>query len=144
MHIFRAEEVVLQDAATIWRYLTVPELIARWMSSVNRLETADGQPLRAGSDYTFVGANHAHARGQVVACEPERLIALQSVQAGFTATYRYGIQPAGNGCRVTLTADCAASGLARLFAPLIRPLIKRTDGGQVRAIKRVVEAGNGA
>ena len=140
MLIFRAEELIRRDATTIWRHLTVPELMARWMSSVKELRSEDGQPLQRGSTYVFTAATGAHSRAQVVECDPERLIALRSVQAGFTATYRYGIQPNGDGCRVTLEANCSASGFARLLAPLIRPLIRRTDGDQVREIKRIVES----
>lgn len=112
MHIFRADELIRDDAKTIWRHLTVPELVARWMSSVEELHTEDGRPLHRGSAYVFTAATGARARGTVVECEPGRLIALQSVQAGFTATYRYRILPNGDGCRVTLEADCSASGPA--------------------------------
>ncbi len=35
----------------------------------------------------------------------------------------------------TLEADCVATGIARLLAPLIRPLIRRADGGQLALLK---------
>lgn len=35
----------------------------------------------------------------------------------------------------TVEADCVATGIARLLAPLIRPLIRRADGGQLVVLK---------
>ena len=71
----------------------------------------------------------------MAAFEAERLIALRSTQGAFTATYTYRLRPDGPATVVTLEADCVASGLARLLAPLIRHLIRRVDGGQLVHLK---------
>ncbi len=96
---------------------------------------------------TVVGAHvRFFTRGQdrdslITHCEPGRSITLRSQQGGVTADYTYSIEPAGESCsRVSLEAECHFSGLLfPLLGPLIGFAIRRTDGGQIAALKRVIE-----
>ena len=77
----------------------------------------------------------------IASCEPGRSIVLRSQQGGVTADYVYSLEPVGEtATRVTLVAECNFSGLHyRLLAPLIRFAIRRTDGGQIADLKRLME-----
>ena len=56
-----------------------------------------------------------------------------------TATYEYRCEPEGDGTRVTRRARCEIRGLLwGLAGPLIRHLMKRSDSGQIAALKRVL------
>lgn len=138
--IFEAEARIERPAGEVWRHLTDPDLMTAWMTSIDDLKTADGGPLREGSRLVF-SARGAERDSDVVEFEAERRIALRSTQGPITATYRYEMRPADGGATVvTLRADCVAKGLATLITPLLRPLIRRTDGNQMADLKRAVEA----
>ena len=87
-----------------------------------------------------------HARGkertsEIVALDPGCSITLRSVQGGVSADYVYGLTLLGDDhCEATLSAACNMTGAWRLLGPIIRPAMKRSDSGQMDALKRVVEA----
>ena len=68
-----------------------------------------------------------------------REVTLTSRQGPVTASYTYRCQPDGDGTRLGLVADCQIRGPLRVVGPVLRQLIKRTDAGQIRALKRLLE-----
>jgi hypothetical protein len=71
---------------------------------------------------------------------PGESITLTSVQGGVRADYTYSVEAVGATTRATLVADVTTKPLWRPMAPALRALIRRTDGGQLDALKRLVEA----
>ncbi len=139
--IFEARETINCSVDVVWRYLTEPGLMAGWMPGIESMRTSDGGPLSKETQLFFT-ARGSERTSSVVAYERDRLIALQSKQGPFTATYTYAVQPAGAGgavTEVTLQADCIASGMAKIIAPLIRSMIRKADQGQLRDLKTAVE-----
>ena len=122
----------------VWEVLTDWPGAVRWMNGIESM-SIDGE--------TVEGARvHFFTRGQdresvIVHCERGRSVTLRSQQGGVTADYAYAIEPTGeSSCRVSLEADCRFSGLQYLLlGPLIGFAIRRTDGGQIAALKRVIE-----
>ena len=122
----------------VWQVLTDWPGAVRWMKGIESM-SIEGE--------TVEGARvHFFTRGQdresvIVHCERGRSVTLRSQQGGVTANYRYSIEQAGeSSCVVRLEADCRFSGLqCLLLGPLIRFAIRRTDGGQIAALKRVIE-----
>jgi hypothetical protein len=55
------------------------------------------------------------------------------------ADYTYTVAGADAGTRATLVASVVTRGAWRLVAPALRAVIRRTDGGQLDALKRLVE-----
>lgn len=134
-----AEIDIDADIEAVWRHLTTPELMGTWMPGVDNLRTADGGTLEPGTLLLF------EARGQtresiVSTCEPTSLMILTSAQGAFTATYRYTLARRGAGTRLALTISCVATGPARLFAPLIRYLMWKSDSSQPQRIRDTVMA----
>ena len=104
-----------------------------------KVEGADGETAQ-GTDITF------HARGHdrtstITACEPGRSLVLHSEHGGVSADYKYALEALGDSdTRVTLTADCHMRGSPwRILAPLIRMAIRKSDSGQLEALKRFIE-----
>lgn len=134
---FVAEESIAEPPDRVWRVLTDWEAAPRWMKGVDRL-SADG-PNAPGTKLTF------HARGEdrgaeIVEYEEGRRLVLRSTQGNVTADYRYELEPAGEGrTDVTLTADCEIRGWLSLFGPLLRFVIRRTDGDQLEGLRVAVE-----
>jgi carbon monoxide dehydrogenase subunit G len=130
---FTASAVIERPAPDVWARLTDWPAAPAWMSGVDSIRVD-------GSQLTF----HSRGRdrtGRVDVVDPGRTVVVHSAQGGVTAAYTYTCEPDGDRTRVTLTADCHASGVWRPFAGLLRAAIRRADGGQVAALKRTVEAG---
>lgn len=131
-------ETIDRPPDEVWAVLTDWPGAVRWMNGIESM-SIDGD--------TVEGARvHFFTRGQdresvIIHCEPGRSVTLRSQQGGVTADYRYSIEAAGESSSlVSLEADCQFSGLQYLLlGPLIRLAIRRTDGGQIAALKRVVE-----
>ena len=138
MQSFAVTELVQRPVDDLWQVLTDWPAATRWMNGIDSM-SADGDTAE-GTHIRF------HTRGAdrdslIASCEPSRSIVLRSQQGGVTADYVYSLEPVGEtATRVTLVAECNFSGLHyRLLAPLIRFAIRRTDGGQIADLKRLME-----
>lgn len=146
--IFEVEQRIAAPVDTVWRYLTDPDVMGDWMPGIQATRSRDGGPLVLNSRLLF-SARGADRTSDVVAYEVRRLITLRSTQGPITATYEYSLRPeegpAPNDAAtiVTLKADCVAKGPARLITPLLRPLIRRADQGQLRLLKSVIDRSHG-
>lgn len=138
--IFRVSESVACPPDQVWRYLTEPVLMSRWIGSIDGLATRDGAPLHADSELVFT-ARGAERLSHVTAFEPGKTLALRSEQGSFTATYVYRLAPDANQSRVTLEATCTARGMAKLLAPLVRLMIRMADRNQLVKLRQVIEHG---
>ena len=131
-------ETIDAAAQRVWAELTDWPAAGRWMNGIDSL-SIDGDTV-AGARLRFFSRGRER-ESIITQCEPGRSITLRSQQGGVTADYTYSIEPMGeSSCLVSLEADCRFSGmLPRLIAPLLQFAIRRTDGGQIAALKRVIE-----
>lgn len=127
------------DASTVWRWLTVPELMSRWMHSIQELRADDGATLKLGSTLVFEARGREHM-STITEFVPREAMTLTSTQGPVTADYRYAIDESDDCCVVLLTIDCRTAGWARAIGPLIGLLAWLTDRGHVENLKRLVEA----
>ena len=135
---FAVEATMARPAGEVWRALTDWGNAHRWMAGVDWLK-ADGEAA-VGTTITF------HARGRdrtstITSWQPGRSFVLRSEHGGVTADYEYAVEASGaDTTRVTLTADCRMQGPWRFLAPLIRMAIRKADGGQLAALKHLLES----
>ena len=129
---FTATTTVERPTPHVWARLTDWPAAPAWMPGVQSVRVE-------GTRLTFQ-ARGRERDGRVEVVEPGRTVVVHSAQGGVTAAYTYTCEPDGDRTRVTLTADCRAGGVWRPFAGLLRAAIRRADGGQLDAFKRVVEA----
>lgn len=131
-------ETINASSDRVWEVLTDWPGAVRWMNGIESMsiegDTAEGARV------------HFFTRGQdresvIAQCDPGRSVTLRSQQGGVTADYTYSVEAVGDSSsRVSLEAECHFSGLRyRLLGPLIGFAIRRTDGGQIAALKRVIE-----
>ena len=133
---FAVETTIEQPADVVWATLTDWARMPEWMNGLDR--AALEGPAQEGATLTF------HARGKdrtstLTRFEPDRALTLRSVQGSVTADYRYTLTPGDAGTHVSLVADCSAGGLWRLLWPLLKVAIRSADGGQLEALKTLVE-----
>jgi uncharacterized protein YndB with AHSA1/START domain len=134
---FTRSRTIDRPADDVWRQLTDWDSAAGWLG-VDAI-SASG-PTAPGTVLTF------HTRGKehtstITAVEPGRSVVLRSVQGGVTADYRYAVEPAGTGSRVTVDADVRTSGAMRLLGPVIRAAIRRTDRDQLDRLAATLRTG---
>jgi uncharacterized membrane protein len=133
---FTATQVIDRPADTVWRVLTDWHRAPDWMSGVDSVTSVGDTTLR------FV-ARKRERTSEITAVRPGESITLTSVQGGVRADYTYSVEPIGTTrttTRATLVADVTTKPLWRPVAPALRALIRRSDGGQLDALKRLVEA----
>ena len=102
--------------------------------------TASG-PTQAGTTLTF------HTRGkdrlsEIAQCEVGRRVLLRSTQGGVTADYEYALESVDDKTTsVTLSAKCTTKGIGwGIVSPLLRVAVRLADGGQIKALKTMLEA----
>lgn len=130
---FDVTSVIDRPAEIVWRVLTDWHRAPAWMSGVDSVTQADGSTLR------FVARNRERT-SEITAVQPGESLTLTSTQGGVRAAYTYSVEPDGAATRARLVADVTTSGLWRPAAPALRALIRRADGGQLDALKKLVEA----
>ncbi|MXV80364.1 MAG: hypothetical protein F4X58_02145 [Chloroflexi bacterium] len=135
-----ASETIDRPADEVWAVLTDWPNAVHWMNGIESM-SIDGETVEGARVHFFTRGRDRES--VVVRCEPGRSVTLRSQQGGVTADYRYSIEQAGeSSCVVRLEAECQFTGLQYLLlGPLIRFAIRRTDGGQIAALKRVIEEG---
>jgi uncharacterized protein YndB with AHSA1/START domain len=133
---FAVDRVVDQPADQVWRHLTDWAGAARWLG-VDSI-SADG-PTAIGTTLRFVTRGRERT-SEISALDVGRTITLRSRQGGVTADYTYTVEPAPPGTRVGLVADVRTSTAWTPAGPLIRAVIRRTDAGQLDALRRSIAA----
>jgi len=137
---FQVSTFVDAPIDAVWDRLSDLDRASDWMNSVESMRLVSDGQIGNGSKIVFQARGSEH-ESIVTGWSPPNQLELTSRQGGLTATYRYDCQPEASGTRLSLTADCVADGfLRRLMGPLIGFMMKRTDSGQVHALKSVVES----
>lgn len=135
---FAVKTTINRPVDDVWRTLVDWSLAPRWMPGVDSM-VANG-PNEVGTELLF------RARGKdrpstIAALDVGRAITLRSVQGGVTADYRYRVEPAGDSATVVhLDADCSTTGVWSVIGPLVRSAMKRTDSGQLEALRELLES----
>ena len=124
-------------AEEVWRYLTVPELMAGWMTGMDAIRTGDGGPVVRDGNLHFE-ARGRQRTSRVTAFEPAQCLELTSIQGPIRAIYRYNLTATSGGTRLSLRIECDASGPTRLLMPLIGLLIWGADRGQPGRLRSVL------
>ena len=136
---FSASEVIARPVDEVWNAATDWARAPEWMKGLEALRPLDDGPVGKGSRLAFQ-SRRSEREARIVEWEPGRRLILQSRQGGITADYAYSFGECAGGTIVTLNAGCRGEGLFwRLASPLIAFKMARADGGQVKALKRMVE-----
>ena len=133
-----AQATIDAPVGVVWSALTDWDNAHRWMAGVDSM-TADGG-VEVGTKLTF-RARGKDRPSEIAQLEPGRSVTLRSVQGGVVADYTYELTPINDhATRASLVAECSTSGLLwNLAGPVLRFAMRRTDGGQIDALKKVVE-----
>lgn len=134
--VFATETTIGRPREEVWAALTDWDRAPAWMHGVESLR-ADG-PVAAGTTLTFRTAGRDRP-SSIGATDPGRSLVIRSQLRGLTAEYAYELHDDEVGTRVTLVAHCTATGWHRLLGPALREAMRRTDSGQLEALRRILE-----
>lgn len=134
--VFAAEAVIAAPRDQVWAALTDWSRVPDWMDGVEQLRASG--PVRPGTVLTFTSGGRDRDSSIVVA-EPGRSLVIRSVLRGVTAEYAYQLEDAPEGTSVSLVATCTITGMRRMFGPVLHDAMRRTDSGQLEALRQVVE-----
>jgi carbon monoxide dehydrogenase subunit G len=129
---FIVSATIERPAAEVWARLTDWPAAVAWMPGV--------ESIRVNGPELIFRTRGRYRTGRIEIVDPGRTVVLHSSQGGVSAAYTYSCVPDGDRTEVTLTADCHAGGIWRPFAGPLRAAIRRADGGQMAALKRMIEA----
>jgi uncharacterized protein YndB with AHSA1/START domain len=130
---FAVTQVIDRPVDQVWRVLTDWDRAAEWMPGIDAVHV-DGDTLR----FRARGRERTSA---ITGVRPGESVTLTSVQGAVRADYTYTIAEADAGTRATLVADLTVRSFWRVAAPVLRVAVRRADGRQLDALKRLVETG---
>ena len=137
MDNFTTTVTIERPVHEVWQLLTDWQQAPRWMAGIEGCSAPEGLAVGKTLRFTARGAERQSVVRDVV---DQRKLVLESTQGAVVATYTYSCEPRGAGTALTLHAVCRARGPMTLLMPLIRYLMKRVDGGQPAALKRLLES----
>ena len=123
--IIHVSEFIAHPPARVWAALTDPALHAKWWAA------GDVRPV-VGHRFTLDMGEWGQQPCEVLAVEPERLLAYSFAPGTLNSTLTWRLEPEGNGTRLTLEH----SGFD-LDSPLGKTAFSGMSPGWPRVLKRI-------
>lgn len=121
----------------VWQALTDWSRLHEWMPGVR---SASGPEVPQVGAELRLAMDRGERISTVSACERHAVLAFRSTTGPVTAEYRYELTPRGaSSSDVRIVGCCEVAGPLRVLAPLIRRTLRRTDGDQLTALRRLLD-----
>jgi hypothetical protein len=116
-----------------------------WIGGVGRVELVTAPPLGQGSQVRRIGGFLGRPivwLMDVVAFEPDRLVAMHALESPFPMDVDYRLEPLDGGrrTRASIRIRGEGRGMYGLPGPLMGPMVRRSVQGDLRRLKRIVES----
>lgn len=128
--LFQVDTVIDRPIAEVWTELTAWDRAPSWMNGIDEMRVD-------GTTITYRARNRT-IQAEIEQIDPGRSVTIVNQQGGVRAKYVYHLQEQGERTKATLTADLDITGPTALLGPVIRQAIKRTDSGQLQALRAVL------
>ena len=134
--------VVPAEPHQVFRYLTEPELLRRWIDGLRESRPMGDGVLRVGARSVEVVAAMGRTmeiESEVTALDPDRLLGVRITYPGAGDTdMTYELTPVSQGTQVRLTATPHYRGVARLVGRLTQASARRRLQGNLDRLARVM------
>ena len=135
---------IARPVSDVYRVLTKPELTPRWSSNAIEEHVTTPGPIQVGSrrraTVRRIGGGTTQNEIEVTALEPERSIAVRSVEAPVPFSSSWTFTPVDGGTRVDWHWDFEMKGWLRPFDGLLGPIFRRTFRRDLDRLKSMMEA----
>lgn len=128
----------------IFRFISNPENNPKWQDGMVNCEITSAEPFGVGSTYKqwakFMGRD-VISRFEIVGYEAGRCVKGKTVESTFPITFERTVDPLkGGGARVTAVISGDATGVFRLFSPLLDWMVHRSVKKDYANLKRLLES----
>jgi hypothetical protein len=144
--VIKAESTIriAKSPAEVFAFASDPAKEHLWHTDVAGASVSTPGPLALGSriDYHFSrSGGGGKATGEVIAYDPGRLetIRFDHGTMGMRPTITFGFDPDGAGTSFKRSVEIQATGLGRVFQPLMGPVVRRRNATFVKNLKQRVE-----
>ncbi|MBP5858796.1 SRPBCC family protein [Marivibrio halodurans] len=143
MHAFTVTRLIHAPLADVWAVAGDPTRFPEWMRGLDAVEPPEEGGLEPGAELTVTVSDRGQQRRASLTLarwEPPRTFAIRAGGASAGTIYRYDFEPARDGAatRARLEAEVTVAGKWVLLAWLLKRGMKRADGGQLKALGRLV------
>ncbi len=136
---------IARPVADVYRVLTTPELTPRWSSNAIEEHMTTPGPVRVGSRRRATvrrpGRGTTENEIEVTAIEPERSMAVRSIEAPVPFTSSWTFTPVGDATRVDWRWDFQLRGWMRPIDIILGPTFGRTFRRDLDRLKSMMETG---
>lgn len=140
---FKRDVWIAANPDDIFAYATNPEHAQDVMEGVEEMTQLTPGDLGRGTRFRETRRINGKAgtyEMEVVAYEPPRRYAMQSVHEGIEVVYTYTFLPEGDGTRVELSCSVAANGFKRLWLPMVAKALQKVDGEHLDRLKSAIQS----
>ena len=145
MPTVRLTVTIARPVADVYRVLTTPELTPRWSSNAIEEHMTTSGPVRVGSRRRATvrrfGGGTTENEIEVTSIDPERSIAVRSIEAPVPFTSSWTFTPIDGGTRVDWRWDFDLHGWMRPFVSLLGPVLTRTFRRDLDRLRAMMDAG---
>lgn len=139
MHAFTVTELIRAPIEEVWALAGDPTRFPEWMRGLGTVELPADGVLEGGAELPVSVTERGqtrHATLRLARWDPPSGFALQAGGAQAGTIYRYSFEPArdGTATRARLDAEVTVTGKWILLAWLLKRGMKRSDGGQLKAL----------
>ncbi|MGA7273005.1 MAG: SRPBCC family protein [Acidimicrobiia bacterium] len=137
---YSVEENVDRTPAEVFDFCSDLTNEARWNPDMEHVEKVTDGPVGVGTRFEAKWTRTRPVVVEVVGFDRPEKWETRSKSGGLEITVRGTLSEAGGGTRIQTHLAVRAKGLARLYAPLAVLAMRRGEPGNLRAIKKVLEA----
>jgi uncharacterized protein YndB with AHSA1/START domain len=136
--------VVPAESHEVFRYLTEPDLLPRWIDGLRESRPMGDGTMRVGARSIEVVQAHGKSMeiiSEVTALDPDRALSVRITYPGAGDTdMAYELTPATHGTEVRLTVTPRYRGVARLIGRLMRRSTRKRLQANLDRLVQVVHA----
>lgn len=138
---FTLTEWINHAPETVFHFSLDPANAPKVVAGVTKLEQLTPGKVGVGTRFRetrVVNGKEAAAEMMLTVYNPPHNYAMSAEVKGITVTYNYQFVPENGGTRITLVCNVAASGLRKLFTPIVAAVMKKEDGTHLQNLKQVM------
>jgi len=146
---FEEEVTINRPAPVVFRWLTADELLRRWISDLNKLETTAGSPGQSNSIYyidEFIGGQRVSLNARTVRLMPNEELELAVSPANepvgsFHVDAKFKLLPSGEYTKISFSSQTNYTTLGdQVFEPILTYATQRKVREDLRRLKLMIEA----
>jgi uncharacterized protein YndB with AHSA1/START domain len=142
---FHVQTDIERPVGEVFEYVTDPERLSTWQTNTASVTQETDGPFGLGTRLHEVhrapGGRELHSVVEVSQYEPDQRLELRIVEGPLPVDGLFVFAPSKPGStRVELFGSGRPSGAMRLAQPLLRLAVRRQFAGNLRSLKRAMEA----